>query len=367
MRKLLLVSVLVLAAALLALPAFAQVDPTPVPQDADPTATHDSEVAPTTVPALTTDEMFVPVPQTSLTGPTTADFIRGSFVNLSAALDAAGMADLLATGQVTVFAPNDGAFITLLNDLDMSLNDLLANQTLLQNVLAYHVVPGIVTSSDILNGVVPGAVETSHGAAVTFGYDDLTSRVTLNDGAASIEQADIYTSTGIVHIIDNVLMPPTINELSLMPAAGEVAEPVTGQTIENISENSFVVLTAAVRAAGLSDELSSGEYTLFAPNDGAFLTLLNDLDMSYADLLANQTLLQNVLTYHLVPGTVTAEQIQNGVGALQTVNGATLSFGFNPATSRVTINNGAASVEQPNIFATNGVVHIIDNVLLPPQ
>lgn len=367
MRK--YVPVLLLAAASLALPVYAQVDPTTTtqPQEVAPaTEAQTTAVAPTTVPAnrgLNADT--TPMPQTS--GPTSADFISGNFVRLTEALQTAGMLDTLASGQYTVFVPNDGAFITLLNDLDMSLNDLLANRALLQGVLNYHVVPGIYTAEDIRSGAM--GLETAQGSAITFGYDNLTSRVTLNNGAASIEQPDIRTSTGIIHVIDNVLLPPNATELLLNPVPVDETSPAAGpdKTLETISEETFVVLTEAVRAAGLTEELMRGEYTLFAPNDGAFLTFLNDQGMSYNQLLADQTLLQSVLTYHLVPGTVTVEDIQAGQNSLQTVNGATLNFGFNPGTSRVTINGGTASVEHPDIFASNGVVHIIDNVLLPPQ
>jgi uncharacterized surface protein with fasciclin (FAS1) repeats len=365
-----------LAALSLALPAFAQIDPTPTTQPAVPTTAPNAQAAPTTIPQAGTDDPTVP--QTNV-GPTTADFIDGSFVTLPVAVDAAGLREMLSSGEFTMFIPNDGAFQTLANDLGMSLDSLLANRNLLQNVLAYHVVPGIITSNDILTGTL-SAVNTAQGSTLSFGFNGDTSRMTINNGAASIEQPDIRTSTGIVHIIDNVLVPSTMNDLSSLgtidavdrvgstdASAAATVEAQSGKTIENISEDSFVVLSQAVKAAGLEDELTSGEYTLFAPNDGAFLTLLNDLGMTYGELLNDQALLESVLTYHLVPGTVTVEDIQDGVGTLETVNGATLSFGFNPDTSRVTINNGAASVEQPDIFAINGVVHIIDNVLLPPQ
>jgi uncharacterized surface protein with fasciclin (FAS1) repeats len=379
MRKLLVIPVLLLAASL-ALPVFAQVDPTATPQagDALPT-TQATPVAPTTVPQATTiASTTVPstttlddgttVPQVNLQGPSTADFIVNNYVRMGEALQSSGLADSWAGGEFTVFVPNDGAFLTMLNDLDISLNDFMANPALLQGIINYHTVPGIFTAEDIRNGAL-GAMETAQGSALTFGFDNETSRITINNGAASIESSDIVTGNGLVHIIDNVLLPPNATELMLNPMidASPMPDAEVGKTIEGISQDTFVVLTEAVAAAGLADELSSGEYTLFAPNDGAFLTFLNDQDMSYAQLLADQTLLQNVLSYHLVPGTVTVEDIQGGQNSLQTVNGATLNFGFNSGTSRVTINNGAASVEQPDIFASNGVVHIIDNVLLPPQ
>jgi uncharacterized surface protein with fasciclin (FAS1) repeats len=381
MRKLLVIPVLLLAVSL-ALPVFAQVDPTATPQEGDmvPTTTTDATpvaattvpqattIAPTTVPSTTTLDDGTTVPQTNLQGPTTANFIINNYVRMGEALQASGLADPWAGGQFTVFVPNDGAFQTLLNDLEISLNELMSNPALLQGVINYHVVPGIYTAEDIRNGQL-GALETAQGSALTFGFDNETSRITINNGAASIESSDIVTGNGIVHVIDNVLLPPNATELMMNPLvdASPVPDAVENPSIATISENTFVVLTEAVAAAGLADELASGEFTLFAPNDGAFLTFLNDQDMSYGQLLADQTLLQDVLSYHLVPGTVTVEDIQAGQNSLQTVNGANLNFGFNSGTSRVTINNGAASVEHPDIFASNGVVHIIDNVLLPPQ
>ncbi|HLV36170.1 MAG TPA: fasciclin domain-containing protein [Spirillospora sp.] len=379
MRKLLIVPVLLLAASL-ALPVFAQVDPTATPQgDMLPTTTTDATpvapttvpqattIAPTTVPSTTTLDDGTTVPQTNIQAPTTANFITNNYVYMGEALQASGLGDPWAGGQFTVFVPNDGAFQTLLNNLEISLNDLMSNQALLQGVINYHVVPGIYTAEDILNGQL-GALETAHGSALTFGFDNLTSRVTINNGAASIESTDIRTGNGIVHIIDNVLLPPNVDDLMRNPVMASASpEARENPSIATISENTFVVLTEAVAAAGLADELASGEYTLFAPNDGAFLTFLADQDMSYAQLLADQTLLQDVLSYHLVPGTVTVEDIQAGQSSLQTVNGANLNFGFNPGTSRVIINGGAASVEHPDIVASNGIVHIIDNVLLPPR
>lgn len=377
MRKLLIVPVLLMAASL-ALPVFAQVDPTATPQAGDAlpttqatpvaptTVPQATTIAPTTVPSTTTFDDGTTVPQANLQGPSTADYILSNYVRMGEALQASGLD--LASSEFTVFVPNDGAFQTMLNNLDISLNDFMANPALLQGIINYHTVPGIFTAEDIRNGAL-GAMETAQGSALTFGFDPLTSRITINNGAASIESSDIVTGNGLVHIIDNVLLPPNVTELMQNPLidASPVPDAEPGKTIEGISEDTFVVLTEAVAAAGLADELSSGEFTLFAPNDGAFLTFLNDQDMSYSQLLADQALLQNVLSYHLVPGTVTVEDIQGGENSLETVNGATLNFGFNPGTSRVTINNGAASIEAADIFASNGVVHIIDNVLLPPQ
>jgi uncharacterized surface protein with fasciclin (FAS1) repeats len=363
MRKSLTLWIVSLLVVVLALPAFAQ----------DTTGSYEATSAPAAQPTVESMPQAAPAAQATaqtmplnVEGPLLADYISANFTRLGAVIQAAGLADTLNSAEYTIFVPNDGAFQTLLNELGISLEDLMGNPALLQGLTYYHVVPGRITSNDILNGSVD-ALETVHGAAITFGYDPVTSRVTLNDGAASIEQPDIVVGNGMIHIIDNVLLPPNVADLLANPNP-EATPSEAEKSLEQISEDTFVVLTEAVKAAGLEDELSSGEYTLFAPNDGAFLTLLNDEDMSYADLLANQTMLQDILTYHLVPGTVTAEQIADGeVTSAATINGATLNFGFDNSISRVSINGGEATIEQPDIFASNGVVHIIDNVLLPPQ
>lgn len=349
--------------ALLIVPTFAQ------EVTEEPTVTTAPVTEPTAVPTMAatavatmeaTEEMSM---MEDMGGPTVADFIVDNYVRLGEAVQTAGLVDTLNSGDFTVFVPNDGAFLTLLNDLDISLNDLYSNPALLEGVITYHVVPGIVTSDDILNGGM-NVLDTVHGGSLAFGYNDVTSRVTINGGAASIEQPDIVLSNGIVHVIDNVLLPPDADVLMTNPMPEATEEAVVAKSLLDISSETLVRLTELVNAAGLADELASGEYTLLAPNDGAFTTLLNELDTSYEGLLGDQELLMDVLTYHLIPGTLTAQDL---TGTVTTVNGATLNFGYDPSVSRITINGGAASVEQTNFRASNGVMHIIDNVLLPPQ
>jgi uncharacterized surface protein with fasciclin (FAS1) repeats len=363
MRAFVTVTVSLLLLVSLVVPLFAQDPPTGAEGDATQEAVPAVQAtAQPTVVATAVPQQVAPVTGIDQTMPSIVDVVTANLVRLPEAVQAAGLSGELARGEYTLFAPNDGAFQTMLNDLDMSLIGLYGNRSLLEGVLLYHVVPGTITADDILNGL--GSVETVHGATISFGLDPVTNRVTINGGEASIESTNLRASNGIVHIVDNVLLPPNLAELMV---STDAAETLPERSLIEISEVSFVRLTEAVQAAGLADELASGEYTLFAPNDGAFQTLLNDLDISYTDLLANQSLLTDVLSYHLVPGTVTADDILTGAGPLTTVNGATINFGFNPDTSRVIINGGEASVEQLNIFASNGIMHVIDNVLLPPQ
>lgn len=133
----------------------------------------------------------------------------------------------------------------------------------------------------------------------------------------------------------------------------------------------FTTLVAAVEAAELVEPLSAGEFTVFAPTNGAFETLLTSMDTSAEELLAETDLLTSVLTYHVVEGTFTADDLTNliiegeGFATLPTLQGGELTFSFNDE-DLIIINDGAASVVQADVAASNGVIHVLDNVLLPP-
>ncbi len=138
-------------------------------------------------------------------------------------------------------------------------------------------------------------------------------------------------------------------------------------------DGSFSVLLQAAEAAGLVDTLSGGEFTVFAPVDGAFSTLLTELELSTDQLLADTDLLTSVLTYHVVPGTITfadltslALERNDGLVILPTVNGAALTLQIDPPNETGAINGGRATIIGIDVNATNGVIHVIDNVLLPP-
>jgi transforming growth factor-beta-induced protein len=123
----------------------------------------------------------------------------------------------------------------------------------------------------------------------------------------------------------------------------------------------FTTLLAAAKAAGLVDTLNGkGPLTLFAPTDDAFAAALTDLGLTADELLADKETLTSILTYHVVAGEVLSTDLTNGMKA-PTVNGADL---------KVDLSNGVkingAKVTTPDIKASNGVIHVIDSVLLPP-
>ena len=283
-------------------------------------------------------------------GEETADIIdtataAGDFTLLAAALEAAGLIDTLkGEGPFTVFAPNDAAITAALETLGATAEDFLAREDL-QQILLYHVIAGAAVASTDLEAVqvvgtaaTAGADGPSISAVITAGE----AGVSIN-GAANVATADITASNGIIHVIDNVLLPATIVDLA-------VAYP------------DFETLVAAAAAADLVTTLTSpGPFTIFAPTDVAFAAAIETLGTTAEDLLADPNL-AGILTYHGLAGTVLAGDIAAGDTTVETINGATVTI--TASDEGVTVNE--ANVVLTDIVGTNGVIHVIDAVLLPP-
>ena len=263
------------------------------------------------------------------------------FSSLVAALDKANLVTTLSgNGPFTVFAPTNEAFDALFTELGVNgLEDLSAGQ--LAPILTYHVVSGSVRSTDLANGYVK-TLSTSgpNGTSVDL-LVDISSGVNLN-GDVSVTQADINGDNGIIHVIDKVLTPPSVVEIA-------------------INNNDFSSLVSAVVAGGLDDDLSAdGPFTVFAPTNAAFAQLLTDLGVSTLNEIPNDLLI-SVLMYHVVPGNVTSADIQPGF--VQTLNDeAQINIAIDG--DNVTI-NGDVNVVATDVQGTNGVVHVIDKVLVP--
>jgi transforming growth factor-beta-induced protein len=257
----------------------------------------------------------------------------GSFSTLLTALDVAGLTPALeGEGPFTVFAPTDDAFASISPE---TLNDLLADTEKLAAVLTYHVVAGRFTASDV-TGL--SSAPTLNGKAVSISTDGGAVRV---DGATVIA-TDIEASNGIIHVIDGVLLPEPIENIVQLAKSSGI----------------FNTLLAAIEAAGLGDALQGeGPFTVFAPTDDAFAAI--DAEV-LGDLVADTDLLTAVLTYHVVPGLFMAEQVVN-TPAFTTLNGKNLLATVEEGMVKV----GGATVVATDFLATNGVVHVIDQVLLP--
>jgi transforming growth factor-beta-induced protein len=265
---------------------------------------------------------------------------NGSFTILVQALEAAGLVETLrGDGPFTVFAPTDAAFGDLLDELDVTAEELLAHPRL-KEVLLYHVVAGEVTSGDLSEGLV---AETVLGEDVSF---TLVGGVFVNESEVTLP--DVFATNGVIHVIDKVLIPEAFY--------------IEFDTVVDValSDDDFSILVAALTKAGLVSALQGdGPFTVFAPTNAAFAELLDKLDLTAEELL-NQSELAKVLLYHVIPGLVKAGDITDGLVAetLNTGNSLTFTLGS------VFINE-TTEVVATDVLALNGVVHVIDEVLIP--
>jgi uncharacterized surface protein with fasciclin (FAS1) repeats len=190
----------------------------------------------------------------------------------------------------------------------------------------------------------------------------------VND--ATIQAVDIEAANGVIHVIDSVLLPPADDDMMGMMAErmeSNIAEIVVASAEGD--EPQFTVLLAAVLAADpaiLSELSDGGPFTVFAPTDEAFAAALEALGVSAEDLLADTEALTEILLYHVAPGELGAPTVmavaEGGVDVATALAGTTVAV--EASMDGVTVNE--ANVIQTDIFGTNGVVHVIDAVLLPP-
>ena len=274
---------------------------------------------------------------------------RPTFGNLLYALIKTDLFWTVVRNELTVFAPSDKAFKTFLKENGFrSIRQV--PKDLLKSVLLYHVVEGKVKSGDLENGFVP----TLNGAAVKI---DLTSGVMVND--ATVEFADIHALNGVIHVIDKVLFPPTKN---IVEIAG--------------GDPNFSILVDALKAAdklgnaGFVSTLSSaGDFTVFAPTNAAFANLLNALGVSDLDGVVSKIGvdgLTNVLKYHVVAGKrVYSSDLSDGDVVETFLSGSTFEVDFTEPAGIIDFNRNKAPFAANDIQASNGVIHVIEEVILP--
>ncbi len=260
------------------------------------------------------------------------------FGTLIAAVKAADLVEVLKSdGPFTVFAPTDDAFKKL---PEGTIAKLLKpeNKAMLVSILKYHVVSGKVVAADV---VKLNSAKTVEGGSVTIKIKD--GSVFLN-GNSKVVQTDIAASNGVIHVIDTVLMPP---------AKKNIVETA-------VSTNMFNTLVAAVKAAGLADTLmGDGPFTVLAPTDDAFKKLPAG---TIESLLKpeNKDMLVKILTYHVISGEVRSDQVA-AMQKAKTLQGQKVKI--KTKGSAVMING--AKVIKADVEASNGVIHVIDTVLMP--
>jgi len=267
------------------------------------------------------------------------------FSLLVEAVIAADLATTLsAPGPFTVFAPTNDAFAALLAELGVTKDQLLADKALLSAVLTYHVLPAKVLRADVPAGK---AITTVQGGI--FKVDAVGGDLVITDGrnrTAKITATDLEASNGVIHVVDKVILPANRNIVQ------------TAQTLPD-----FSILVEAVVAANLQGTLSgTGPFTVFAPSNAAFAALLAELGVTKEQLLSDVPLLTRVLTYHVLSGRVLKADVPVG-SAIGTVEGGTFTVDAGLA---ITDQRGRrAGIVATDVLTSNGVIHVVDKVILP--
>ncbi len=268
--------------------------------------------------------------------------IAVSDANFSILVQALTKTDLVSTlngsTNYTVFAPTDAAFQALLAELKLNSLDQIPTDEL-KKILLYHVVGGSNKSTALSTGYYPSASEKQDGYFYSIYFD---KEALMLNGKAKVTQADIMADNGVVHVIDKVITPQSI----------------TDHAIANPGLSS---LTAAVVKADLAATLDddTNNFTVFAPTNAAFTELLTTLNTSLANL--SKEALTPILLYHVVNGFVPAASVKTS--SVNTLALKQISIVANA--NGVTLNN-SAKVILTDVVATNGIIHVIDKVILAP-
>ena len=308
---------------------------TEAPDEADMATTEPDESTP--VPEDTTlEEVAAPDTDVSILDIATAN---PDFETLVTALELAGLVNALeGDGPFTVFAPTNEAFVAA--EIEFLLEPSWIKH--LQSVLLYHVAEGSYLSSnlDAAGDEIPSLFEEEP--------INVTSVVPFTVNDVAVATADIFATNGVVHVVEDVLLP-AFTELDIV----ELAAATPAQ---------FSTLVDLLILANLTETLQSGVYTVFAPTNTAF----EDLDEDTLTFLRSEEGLEtltDILLYHVSPGIAYADGVEVG-DAAESLQGSNITV--TKAGKNVELND-AATVEIADILASNGVLHAIDTVLIPPE
>ena len=294
------------------------------------------------------DDMTPQTPDNTITG------LAVATPDLSILVQALTKANLAATlkgaGPFTVFAPTNDAFAEFLmvngfKSLDEVPTDLLTQ------VLLNHVVSANVKSTDLSTGYVKTLAKTTASGSNTMSmYVDLSSGVRLN-GVSSVIKADIMASNGVIHIVNSVIGLPSI---------------VTHAAANPNFKTLVSVVTNSAQSGILAALSGPGPLTVFAPTDGGFTKLNSDLiGLGIAGGIGgvSQATISNVLLYHVVSGNVLAASLS--AGNVPTLLEQTFEVQLTGGAKIIDNNKRTSNIIITDVQCSNGVIHAIDNALLP--
>ncbi|MCS6870875.1 MAG: fasciclin domain-containing protein [Anaerolineae bacterium] len=300
----------------------------------------------------------------------TAGGAKPEFTTLLAAVQAADESVLKALSdpeaKLTVFAPTDAAFAALKEALgEEAFNKVLADKEQLTQILLFHALSGVVKSADVLAALEKGngrfTARTLQGQFIDV--ERAENGVLINGANLKLDMVDIEASNGVIHVIDAVILPET---RTLAEIVVETAGAKEGAE--------FTTLLAAVQAAdeavlkALSDP--KAKLTVFAPTDAAFAALKKALgDEAFNKILADKPALTNILLYHVVEGIVGSDDVAK---LLEENKGEVKVTMLNGKSATVKLMDGTIMIDNAKIVLTdidaaNGIIHVIDAVIVPAE
>ncbi len=287
--------------------------------------------------------------------------IASANADLSVLVDALDRAGLTATldgsGSFTVFAPTNQAFTAFLQQKGFA-NLQAVPVPVLKEILLNHVVSGTATSSSLTTGYVKTMAKGSASATNTLSmYINTANGVVINggvsNGGATVTTADVMASNGVVHVVNSVIDLPTV-------------------TNHAIANPDFSILVQALTRddqpdfAGILAGTQSAPFTVFAPTNAAFGNLLTELNLTGLGQIPQATL-ENTLKYHVVTGqNVLAASLTDNMD-VTTFQGGSFTINLEGGASITDANGRVSTITATDVQASNGVVHVINKVLLPPM
>ena len=297
------------------------------------------------------NESYSPPPLSTIT-----EFVASNsdLSNLAAALSAAdgNLLSLLNGGNYTLLAPNNFAFeLFLANNGFTSIDEVPTD--ILENILLNHVISGTVRSSDLTTAV---SGYTSTNATNTDG-DSLSMYFSTNNGVVfngvtRVLNPDIATSNGVVHVVDILIELPTVVTFATTNPGFETL--VTALTRDDLSEDFVSILSTTTEPA---------PFTVFAPTNEAFSSLFSELGVESLNDIDTATLESTLGTHVVAEANVRSEDLSDGMLITTIGDDLTISVGTGP--QLVDLNGRTANIIAVDIQAYNGVIHVIDNVMLP--
>jgi uncharacterized surface protein with fasciclin (FAS1) repeats len=292
------------------------------------------------------DDDTVPAADNTITG------LASSNSNLSILVQALTKAELAGTlqgvGPYTVFAPTNEAFVDFLKTTPYAtLNDV--PKDVLTQILLNHVVSGNVKSTDLKTGYVKTLAKSATSGTNTMSmYVDLTSGVKLN-GVAKVITADVMASNGVVHVVDKVIGLPTI----VTHAAANPNFTTLVSVLNRAGQPNFIEILAG-----------TGPFTVFAPTNAAFTSLNTELAPGgIAGVSASN--LTKVLQYHVANGNVLAASLTEGQMVSTLLTPQKFTVMLSGAAKIKDVNNRMSNIVATDVQCSNGVIHVLDKVLLP--